>query len=63
MYKCLCEYMFSLFLNIHLGVKFLDHILTLWRTYLEVQWLRLCAPNAKGTASIPGQRTKIPHAT
>ena len=28
-----------------------------------VQWLRLCAPNARGTASIPGWRTEIPHAT
>ena len=27
-----------------------------------VQWLRLCAPNAGGTGSIPGRRTKIPHA-
>ena len=29
-------------------------------TSLVVQWLRLCASNAEG--SIPGQRTKIPHA-
>ena len=28
-----------------------------------VQWLRLHAPNAGGTSSIPGQGTKIPHAT
>ena len=35
-----------------------------WRgTSLVVQWLRLCAPNAGGTGSIPGQGTKIPHAT
>ena len=24
-----------------------------------VQWLRLCTPNARGVASIPGQGTKI----
>ena len=29
--------------------------------YLEVQWLRLCAVNAGGTGSIPGQGTKISH--
>ena len=28
-----------------------------------VQWLRLCAPNAGDTGSVPGQGTKIPHAT
>ena len=28
-----------------------------------VQWLRLRAPNAGGTGSIPGQGTKIPHAS
>ena len=27
-----------------------------------VQWLRLCASNAKGMGSIPVQGTKIPHA-
>ena len=26
------------------------------------QWLRLHASSARGTGSIPGQRTKIPHA-
>ena len=31
-------------------------------TSLAVQWLRLCTPNAGGMGSIPGQRTKIPHA-
>ena len=29
---------------------------------LAVQWLRLHAFTAKGTGSIPGQRTKIPQA-
>ena len=29
---------------------------------LVVQLLRLCAPNAGGMGSIPGQGTKIPHA-
>ena len=33
------------------------------RTSLVVQWLRLCAPIAGGPGSIPGQGTKIPHAT
>ena len=28
-----------------------------------IQWLRLCAPNAKGTSLITGQGTKTPHAT
>ena len=32
-------------------------------TSLEVQWLRLCAPNGGGTGSIPGRRTKILHCT
>ena len=31
-------------------------------TSLAVQWLRLCASNAKGVGSIPGWGTKIPHA-
>ena len=29
---------------------------------LVVQWLRFCASTTEGTGSIPGQRTKIPHA-
>ena len=33
------------------------------RTFLEVQWLRVCASNAEVTGSIHGQGTKIPHAT
>ena len=33
------------------------------RTSLAVQWLRLHATTAGGTGSIPGQGTKIPHAT
>ena len=28
-----------------------------------VRWLRLCASNAGGVGSIPGQGTKTPHAT
>ena len=31
-------------------------------TFLVVQWLRLRAPTADGTSSIPGQGTKIPRA-
>ena len=31
-------------------------------TSLAVQWLGLCAVTAEGLGSIPGQRTKIPHA-
>ena len=31
-------------------------------TSLAVQWLRLCAPNAGGMGSIPGQGTKVRHA-
>ena len=30
---------------------------------LAVQWLRLRDPNVGGIGSIPGQKTKIPHAT
>ena len=37
--------------------------LTCWETSLVVQWLRLHASTAGGTGSIPGQGTKIPHAT
>ena len=32
-------------------------------TSLVAQWLRLCASNASGVGSIPGQVTKTPHAT
>ena len=32
-------------------------------TSLAVQWLRLHTPNVGGTGSIPGQGTKVPHAT
>ena len=32
-------------------------------TSLVAQWLRLCASNAGGVGSIPGQGTKTPHAT
>ena len=31
-------------------------------TSLVVRWLKLGAPNAEGTGSIPGQGTKISHA-
>ena len=31
----------------------------LFGTSLAIQWLRLCASNAGGTGSIPGQGTKI----
>ena len=31
--------------------------------FLPVQWLRLHASSARGTGSICGQGTKIPHAT
>ena len=31
-------------------------------TSLEVQWLRLCVSNARGTSLIPGRGTKIPSA-
>ena len=32
-------------------------------TSLQVQGLRLCASTTRGTASVPGWGTKIPHAT
>ena len=32
-------------------------------TPLVVQWLRLCVPNAGSISSIPGEGTKIPHAS
>ena len=35
----------------------------MWRTSLVVQWLRLCASTTGGLGSIPGQGTKILHAT
>ena len=31
-------------------------------TSQAVQWLRLCAPKAEGTGSVPGQGNKILHA-
>ena len=30
-------------------------------TFLDVQWLRLWASNARSAGPIPGQETKIPH--
>ena len=36
---------------------------TVCGTSLAVKWLRLCASNARDAGSIPGQGTKIPHAT
>ena len=36
---------------------------TFWGNSLAVQWLGLHASTAGGTGSIPGQGTKIPHAT
>ena len=33
------------------------------QTFLVVQWLRLQTSNKEGIGSIPGCRTKIPHAT
>ena len=30
---------------------------------MAVPWLRLCVSTAKGSGSIPGQGTKIPHAS
>ena len=35
---------------------------TFRRTSLAIQCLRCCMPNTEGTGSIPGPRTKIPHA-
>ena len=32
-----------------------------FETSLFVQWLRLCASNARGAGLIPSQGTKIPH--
>ena len=31
------------------------------RSFLVLQWLRLCASNAGGTDLIPGQGTRLPH--
>ena len=46
------------------SVKDPKKLLFIWaRMSLTVQWLRLCASNAGGQSLIPGQRTKIPHAT
>ena len=59
-------YFFSFFLNLMLkrkiAIKTNIKIEVIW-TSLEVQWLRLCASTAGGTGSIPGQGTKILHAT
>ena len=32
-------------------------------SFMMVQWLRLLTRNVGGLGSIPGQRTRIPHAT
>ena len=32
------------------------------RTFLVIQWLRLCASNARGTGSIPGRGSSACHA-
>ena len=32
-------------------------------TSLAIQWLRFCVSNEEGMSSVPGQGTKIPHAT
>ena len=39
------------------------HLNSAWGTSLAIQWLGLCAFNAKGVGSIPGQGTKILHIT
>ena len=41
----------------------LMHIRMLTQDFLVVQWLRLHASNARDATWIPGQGTKIPHAT
>ena len=43
-------------------VERLEQEMTIRRTSLVVQWLRLHTPNAGGTGSILGQGTKIPYA-
>ena len=47
---------FYCILFLHVSLKMLP------RTSLAAQWLRLCAVNAGGTSSIPGQGNKIPYA-
>ena len=43
-------------------LKDVMHQKRFWGTFLEVQWLRLHAPNVGGMGLIPGQGTKILHA-
>ena len=49
----------SALISIHAFFQMLVHS----GTFLVVQLLRFLPPNAGGTGSIPGQATKIPHAT
>ena len=43
------------------GVGMMSNKTKFLRTSLVVEWIRLCAPNAGGLRSIPGQGTDIPH--
>ena len=42
--------------------KFCMQVCSARGNFLVVQWLRLHAPNARGTNLVPDQETKIPHA-
>ena len=59
----------DLYMNVHSSIIHYSQEVGATQVYinlgpsLAVQWLRLCAPSAGGTGSIPGQGTKIPHAT
>ena len=53
-----------LLLSFSVNLKLLQKkSITVSGTSLAVQWLKLCTSSVGGIGSIPGQRTKIPHAT
>ena len=45
------------------AIKIIMNKKYMWGNSLAVQWLGLCTSMAGGTDSVPGQGTKIPHAT
>ena len=62
LYKWIIEYIDYILLSMYILTIMLKKKKKIHGTSLAVQWLRLCAPNAGGTGSIPGRGTKIPHA-
>ena len=59
---CIYNYLHDIYTVLGI-ISNVDMIKNTWEgTSLVVRWLKLGAPNAEGTGSIPGQGTKLPHA-